>query len=319
MQRVCYYVNERPKCIWHTDPILKNVEFLRSIDTEYFEYHAKTHEQKLNGNDRMLAALSLRSAYSHGLEAFFAFLCSAIQAPHCVFGWLSNYQITDDLRALVEKISTGQLIKTVMPEKTITWKSLSERIHAGVISDNDAKQTQLIDGYEHLWKQFASDFLNKTFQKEYNCIKHGFRAKSCGFNMTFGDSFFSGSDYGSRFYTMEKFSKDNNYFMHEHGLNWHPKQLVERLHLISASISNIVNRILLWFEQPITPDVFKYPSDFSSFHTPWDENGIEAFSIDFKHGFKESSIHLLTREEIHQEYNKWSLHDTPNVDADSNN
>jgi hypothetical protein len=316
MKRVCFVVAERPRCIWVSDPIARNVEFLQNVDPGYFEYLAKVHEEKLTGNDRMAAAISLRSAYFQGLETLFAFLCATIQSPQCVFGWLESYT-NIKLREIVERVSQGHDVKTVMPERPITWESLSRRIHAGVISDDEEKQAQLVAGYAHVWRQFASDLLDTNIQKEYNCIKHGFRAKSTGFTVKFGDSSFAGSDYGSRFFAVEKIGNDShNFFVHQHGINWSPIKLVDRLHLVSASVSNVINRLLLWFGQPITPDEFKYPADFGSFRSPWDD-GIQATAVDIRHGFKESSIRLLTNAQILDEYRQWSLQDAPEADGNA--
>ena len=316
MRRVCFVVAERPRCIWLTDPVARNVEFLRSVDSDYFAYLAKVHEEKLTGNDRMAAALSLRSAYSQGLETLFAFLCATVQSPQCIFGWLESYS-NNELRATVEKVSQGHEVATVMPERPITWESISQRIHAGVVSGDDEKQAQLVAEYAHLWRRFASDLLDAVVQKEYNCIKHGFRAKSTGFNFKFGDSSFVGSDYGSRFFAVEKIGNDaHNFFVHQHGVNWSPIKLVDRLHLVSASISNIVNRLLLWFGQPVTPEAFKYPADFGAFRSPWDD-GIQVMTVDIRHGLKESSIKLLAKPQILDEYRKWSLEDAPEADGNT--
>ena len=81
---------------------------------------------------------------------------------------------------MVERVSEGLVVKTCMPERPVTWESLSRRIHVGLVSDDNEKQEQLVMGYARVWRQFASDFMNPQVNMEYNCIKHGFRAKSGG-------------------------------------------------------------------------------------------------------------------------------------------
>ena len=316
MQRVCFVIGDRPQCIWTTDPLGKNIEFLRNVDPGYFEYVGTAHEDRLNGGDQTAAALSIRAAYFQGLEALFAFLCATVQSPHCVFGWLDGYK-TNELRETVGRVSQGQDIKSVLQERPIIWEAVSQRIHAGVISDDDEKQHQLVAAYAQLWRRLASDFLDPRYQKEYNCIKHGFRAKSTGFSsFTFGDSSFDGSDYGCRFFGVEKIANSRcNSFVHLHGINWSPINLVKRLHLISTLLSNIINRLLQWFGQPITPEAFKYPADFEAFRSPWND-GIQAMAIDIRYGFEESSIRLLSEDEILAEYAKCSIVDAPDCGDD---
>ena len=227
-----------------------------------------------------------------------------------MFGWLEGYT-NRELRETVQKISNGEDVKTCMPDKPVTWEKLSRRIHAGVISDDDSRQEQLATGYARVWRQFASDLVNPLFQKEYNCIKHGFRARSGGFTFSFANVPWPGSEDGSHFFGVERIgNSQNNFIVHEYGVNWSPAKLVERLHLIAASISNVINRLLQWWKQPVTPDAFRYPDDFKAFQSLWDD-GIKALALDFRQGVVESSIHLLSAEEILREYGKLSLTDSP--------
>jgi len=316
MQRVCFVVGERPHCIWLADPIGRNVEFLRSLDSGYFEYLARLHSEQLAGDSRMAAAIALRLAYSQAMETLFALLCATVQSPMCVFGWLGRYS-NGELRATVEKISRGDDLMTVVRERPVTWESLSQRVHAGVIAGDEEKQSWLVAGYECAWARLASDFLDAKVRDEYNCIKHGSRAIPGGFSFKFGEWAPAGSEYGSRFFAVEEVEKgSHNFFVHLNGLNWSPVKLAERLHLISASISNVVNWLLLLFGQPITPGVFRYPDDPQGFQSPWDD-GIQATTMDFRYGFVKSSIRLLSRDEILGEYREYSMQYRPEPGGDA--
>ena len=316
MQRVCFAVGDRAHCIWLADPIRRNVEFLRSLDPGYFGYVATLHSEHLVGDSRMAAAIAPRLAYSQAMETLFALLCATVQSPMCVFGWLERY-INRELRATAEKISRGDDLMTVVRERPVTWESLSQRIHAGVAAGDDEKQSWLVAGYARAGEYLASDFLDAKVQHEYNCIKHGSRAIPGGFSFKFGEWAPAGSEYGSRFFAVEEVEKgSHNFFVHLNGLNWSPVKLAERLHLISASISNVVNWLLLLFGEPITPGVFRYPDDPEGFQSPWDD-GIRATTMDFRYGFVKSSIRLLSRDEILDEYRKCSIQYRPEAGGDA--
>ena len=88
MKRVCFIVvGDRPQCIWQTDPVTKNIEFLKGVDWGYFGYVARAHGENLTGTDRLAAALSLRAAYLQGLETLFAFLWPLYSIP-ALCSWL---------------------------------------------------------------------------------------------------------------------------------------------------------------------------------------------------------------------------------------
>src|SRR3954469_9395124 len=81
-----------PLCVWDFDPNTPNLDFINRIDPGYFAYTAKVHSALLDGDDKHYAATALSSAYHHGLETLFAFICAALQAPDCAVGWLLSYR-----------------------------------------------------------------------------------------------------------------------------------------------------------------------------------------------------------------------------------
>lgn len=90
-----FMIDTRPLCVWDTEIEAINLRFIRGIDPNYFQYVAESSFAALEGENAKYAALTLRTAYSHALETFFALLCAALQAPDCVVGWILQYRNTE--------------------------------------------------------------------------------------------------------------------------------------------------------------------------------------------------------------------------------
>ena len=122
MQVVQFVIDETPYACWDWELTRKNLEFLEGIDADYFRYVAETNGANLEGEDKHRAALSLRLAYSQGLETLFALLCSAVQAPQCVVGWMLSYK-NEELQQLVQKI-TESYPKYLAKSNQVFWLKL---------------------------------------------------------------------------------------------------------------------------------------------------------------------------------------------------
>lgn len=185
MQYSVFAVDETPYCVWEHDLKERNLRFVESIDHGYFEYLAIAHAPNLEGETRQKAAIALRTAYHHALETFFSLLCAFVQAPGCAVGWIQKCQ-SGQLRSLVRKIQEGRhhlFNRAGLP--TITWQVLSETINLFSCEDpSRTLESQRL--YAILWSRFAADFLNDYHVKEYNSIKHGFRARAGGFTLAMG-------------------------------------------------------------------------------------------------------------------------------------
>lgn len=92
MEYVKFVVDETPYCFWDSDISDKNINYLNWIDCDYYKYVAKIHSESLESEDKHRAAIALRAAYIQGLEVLFALLCTAVQSPNCVFGWMLSYK-----------------------------------------------------------------------------------------------------------------------------------------------------------------------------------------------------------------------------------
>lgn len=199
-----FAVGPDPYCVWDWDLAQRNLEYLRSLDPDYFHYVGRINLPHLEANDlmeRRRAATAIRTAYHHGLESFFALLFAALQAPHCVVGWMQAYSPAD-LRVLVKAVDPGlwgrgegrnqaradreRLLPYVWlrPRSLLRWEGISGAIHRPAGDNEDVRKVQ-----EHLsilWGRLAKDFVNSVFVSEYNSVKHGLRTGFGGFSVAIG-------------------------------------------------------------------------------------------------------------------------------------
>src|SRR5689334_10612965 len=127
MQFARFAIGDRPYCIWDWQLRERNLEFLDSVQPAHFGYLARAHSSDLEGEDRQLAAIALRTAYLHGLETFFALACSTIQAAHCIVGWVHLYR-TDALLKLVRQISGYRGCHTILTLQHVTWETFATAV-----------------------------------------------------------------------------------------------------------------------------------------------------------------------------------------------
>lgn len=166
LEVIKFAIDEIPFACWDWELQKKNIEFLEGIDTDYFKYIAEINAEKLKGNNKHKAALSLRLAYSQGLEALFALLCSAVQAPQCAIGWILNYR-NSDLVNLVKKISKREVIYTRFRDTSISWELLAKHVHVNLGYEQE-KVAWIQEGFGKLCSWFANEFTDENFSKEYN-------------------------------------------------------------------------------------------------------------------------------------------------------
>jgi hypothetical protein len=291
-----FAVDVRPVCVHDVGILERNREFLQLVNPAYFAYVADAHAAHLEGENAQPAALSLRAAYSHGLEALFAFLGALIQAPECVYGWLAKYQ-NRELESLISKIGSSEPILTKLRAKHLTWTHLSRVVHEGLVLPDPDRTTAVKDSFARLWERLARDFLNKEFQDEYNSIKHGFRAKSGGFSMAIGPwqpggvlcppeqmTGLGGSKFGSLTFALEPLAQGNpiNFRSRRRLRNWSPTNFGNALHFIAMSLSNVVSRLRVHAGDDGTKVQYKHPTDLASFEAPWQETpGVLSSSFDY--------------------------------------
>lgn len=310
MEYYMFAVNETPYCIWEHDLKERSLEFLESIDCEYFDYLADVNYNQIDGENKQRAAISLRSGFYHGLETLFILISALIQAPEAAFAYCQK-SYPKDIKEIINKLNKRSEILNKYGRRNFTWNELSEGIH--IFSNTDkTKAKEIASCFAELWKSFASEYLDEKNDREYNNIKHGFRARSGGFGISIRKEIKSGvpdpnekpmslgySEFGSSFFISEHFhSKSNpNFRARRQALNWTPEALAYSLNLISMSVNNVVSYLKL--VNGVKPEevIFRWPKEKDDFDTPWKFNvGVTSSNFDFV--ITENDIENYTREEI---------------------
>lgn len=314
-----FKVGSKPFCVWEVNLKEKNLEFINAIDHKYFEYQAYAHQKNLESDYKQNAALALRTSFHHGLETLFSLICASLQAPDCVHGWMLNYSLPD-LRSLLRELNQGRGVsffhKHILDHK-LTWNSFSERVYK--YSDIDLERTkETANLFAKAWQKLCNTFLDEKTIAEYNSIKHGYRAQSGGFSISFGEQEktgvpappekmvnLGGSDFGSSFFVAEKIQgetkikNDPNFKTKRHSLNWDAESMAHSLNLISISINNLKSYLQIINGSKPEEVRFIQPLNSEYFDKPWGKTiGVTSASIDFV--ITDSHIKKFTKEKIEE-------------------
>lgn len=335
-----FAVGDESHCVWDWDLPEKNAQFLRGLDPLYFDYVARTNAPNLKADDpaeRRRAAITIRIAYHHGLESFFALMFAVLQAPGCVGGWMQVYRPAV-LRKLVgsvepwlaERESRDELRAYRDKALPLVWVRPRHYLWSGlpkVFVRPTREPVQVADTqkrFADLWSRFAKDFLRESFADEYNGLKHGLRANFGGFRLSLGPEESPGeptapeqmrlmgaSEHGSSFFMRRTLREDPGtaerrssagarYFrLRRKSLNWDPKGLCNALSLVSISIYNLRSYAQKLIGESPDFSEFLLPAD-GAFEEPMGEvSGPQAFDMDLP-VFKED-VRLLGREELKEE------------------
>ncbi len=315
LQCVMFKVDSTPYCVWDLDLHENNMEFINSVNPNYFKYLAQAHIEHIEGDDKLLASMALKTAYYHGLETLFSLLCSTIQAPNCVYGWILKSR-PHQVRNLVEKIEGGSRdIFNMLGMKYISWYEVSKRIHA-YLKGKAKDEEETARSFSDLWSRFCGDFIDEMQVSEYNSIKHGFRASPGGFGFAVGLESTPGvqappekmhivgrSEFGSSFLTVKDIDGAPCSRSHPHfrvvrkSINWVPENLVNGLVLISMSINNVLSYLKILNGEDPTTCLFKFIKNSEDFHKPW-EKPVDVISGSTEIIFSAENISRFTKEEI---------------------
>lgn len=314
-----FLVGKRAFCLWDQDIKKLNSNFLSGIDPEYFEYLADTNFEKI-GDERedihQHAALAIRTAFSQGLETFFAMIFASIQAPHCVPAWMNLYK-NSELYDLVCKVNSYERILSLLKEQVVSWENLSNVVHASLILEDKEKETSIKEGFGNLWSRFATIYLQDGFSEEYNSIKHGLRVRSGGFSFAMGAEDKPGvpahpermvlmgkSKFGTSYYNVGEIDDFKRHVqITRNSRNWDPEDMVWGLKLISISISNIVSALKIFNGTKPDEVQFHWPNDLEVFKEPSKRTqSLGVASSGFKIIIPKEVVTDFSKEEITQKY-----------------
>lgn len=229
------------------------------------------------------AAIALRLIYSQSLETMFALICGSAQAPRCIQAWLLKYK-PSELRDLLQKIEDGIPFPWQLTVNTPSWHAISDCILSNLVLEDKEKEELIKQGFADFWSRLAKDFISQSFTNEYNSIKHGLRVLSGGFSMAIGRQDGPGnpapnkrmqslgsSEFGSSFLVAEQIGDQKQHFQTKRSSqNWSPIDISWGLHLVTMSITNIIEFLKILNGVPADEARFVWPEDLNVFKKPWE-------------------------------------------------
>lgn len=278
-----FMVYDEPYCIWDSDLKKINLDFINSMNPEYFENVVVHNFEQIEGDKKDLAAISIRLAYFHGMETFFSLICAALQAPECIIGWLQKYP-PGSLQKMVKDINSGIGIKTRSELHKKSWEEISVAVLNYLVLEDKEKEKEIKEKFGIFWNELSKEFTDELLTSEYNNLKHGFRIHSSGFYLSMGlekecgvspplDEFVSmgGNEFGTSFFMQENICEKGvpngkyHFRVRQYNVNWDPYTIGFRVRLLSSSIQNVLS--FLKIINGVRPDKvqFHWPSDLSVF------------------------------------------------------
>ncbi|TRZ84618.1 hypothetical protein D4R89_13300 [bacterium] len=317
MEKVLFYVGEKPYAVWGRDIAEKNGQFLKNYDTRQFEYLAKVHMAQVDTENAQQAATALRTAYGLAQEALFSIIGAALQAPKCVFGWLYRYR-EPDIELVIRGIEGSAKIPNLL-RGALTWQSLSNEIHKGLVLPDRAKEKEIKSRFAIFWDYISAEFMDKKLRNEYNCAKHGLRLQPGGFRIGLGIqakpnvpipidklNWTQKSRFGSTTLSLEKISQNKDlvdYSVREDSRNWDIDSLTGRIQLIAMSINNVISFLRTINGQKHTCQQYSWPEDLAYFDLVWESDcDINSLSVDAR--VTENDIYPTKATEVMKAYNR---------------
>jgi hypothetical protein len=252
-----FVVNEEPYALWDPDLRTRSLQFLDSIDPEFFAFLAESHAEKLESIEhRRRVAPAVRMAYLHGIETLMTLLGATAQAPQAPYAWVALAR-TEWLRTVVDRITKGDpTLHTELIKWDRTWGGLAARVFSFLPQGSGWGATAKAFG--RVWTILAYQFLDGTNQLEYNSLKHGFRARSTGAKISLGKQpapgvpapeedmvLLGGSETGSTFFAIESAgpaaASNRSRRSRRRTVNWEVEPMLRGLQLIDVSIRNLVS------------------------------------------------------------------------------
>lgn len=304
-----FVVNEEPYRIWEVDLPKRNMEFLNSIDVEYFDYVIKTH---LETEDEKRASIALRITLHHAIETLFLLLGAYIQAPDCAYAWIVKCS-NKELRDFVSKVSglSNSLFTKLNTEK-VSWEEVAKSVFRCYQPETE-RNKNTVKLFASFWNGLAHEYADQNHVDEYNSLKHGFRVRSGGFALAIGleheygvpppedeMQFIGQSDFGTSFFKIEPIGNgkgNRNLRSRRTSVNWKIEMVILLDQLVSMSINNVVSALKIANGAKSGTCKFLRPQEDADFEKPWQYTpGVTSCSMDFV--IDETQVTSATRQEL---------------------
>ena len=180
-----FAVVDRGVCVWAKDIVRENIRYLQGLDPAFFVHMGNAHDLTQRPPEAAEAevathhqATALRLTCGIATETLFALLGAALQAPYCVFGWMSLYR-NKELVDLVERVHTGKPLRVIRPFQPPSWEKIAATIYSPLPGGSPVPQQ-----FAQAWSRMAEDYLSDHTRDVHNSLKHGLRVAAGGFSVT---------------------------------------------------------------------------------------------------------------------------------------
>jgi len=288
-----FAVADKLFCCWDYDHGKRTLEFLDGLDPGYFATMAMLLGGQLESDDSLAVSVTLRMHYVQAIEALLALLGATVQAPDAVPAWIASCS-TGNLDKVAERLGKRTSILTQGGPHRLSFIDLSEHVHryawtAETGGDSTAAR------FGRFWRRLAVDHLDDLVRAEYNALKHGHRVAAGGFSLAFGVEDTPGvpapaeamrsmgsSRYGTTFFRAERVGTTKHHIRTRRtSVNWSATAVVNRLLLISMSMSNVVAALRCHLGVDPSTVQFHRPEQSEVFDEVWDERvGVGHCSMD---------------------------------------
>lgn len=246
-----FAVGDDAFCCWEYDHERRTLAYLDGIDCGYFRVVGGILGDHLPSTSvGLTASIALRVTYQQGLEALMTLLCAIVQAPHAIPAWIAKCT-TANLTEMVTRLTIRRSVLTQEGWSQLTLEDLSQQIHQFAWVQEPGDNPTAVQ-FGRFWSRLAKDLLDDAARAEYNALKHGNRVSAGGFSLAVGVEeqpgvpappenmrSLGGSRFGSTFFVPEQVGTTKWHIRTRRtSVNWTADSLVQRLALISMSISN---------------------------------------------------------------------------------
>ena len=187
-----FRVIDQPYVIWSHDPAKENLDFLGSIDSDFYERTVQTFFLSDDGclrfdsenNEARKDVSSLaRLLWNHGLETLVTLLGAYVQAPHAVHGFFLKCE-NKDCRKIAIYLLSGQIPESnFLVQSEFDFLAFVRGIHARSPWVDDEPT---MGSFARALMEMLSEYDRDDHRAEYNSIKHGLRARHGRSAIAFG-------------------------------------------------------------------------------------------------------------------------------------
>jgi hypothetical protein len=263
-----FRVIDRPYVLWSYDPRNENIEFLDSIDSDFYQRTVQTlfcdDEGNLridleNGDARKDISSLARLIWNQGLETLVMLLGAYVQAPFAVHGFFLKCE-NKDCRQIASYLLAGRIPESnCLSLPQFDFDAFVRGIHAGTVWVNDEAT---MSNFSRSLRCLLREYTRNDLREEYNSIKHGLRAHHGRFALSFGleeepgvpapegnMTMLSDSLDGSHFLTIKTFpnvskkTAREQFSVQHSSVGWSLEKTLLDIQVFSSLIGNVVSAL----------------------------------------------------------------------------